>query len=443
MMIHRFHPGRGARLRKVLALAALKLMLLGMLGCEDSLVSVQEPVASVQVQSPVTTLVAGDSLSLQVVLRSAGGQVLTGRTITWMSSDSSVVLVRASGRVMARRAGTATVTAASEGRTGSVSVTVASQAHPLPSVNALLPAQAYQGDAGAEVVIHGTGFMESSQVHWNGSARPSVVVGSTQIRVTLTAVDLAAAQTASIEVVNPAPGGGRSQPQTFVVVPRPGPVGTALVITPDPLILLAGMDGQVTARFVDAQGNTVPGTPQVTWWTGDPEVATVGATGQVSAVKAGETRVYAAGQGFYTSSVVTVRPLPAGPRVLYQSAVTDMAGQVVDTIVWTPEGGAPVKAQLVVRVARIMLDHQTASYVQEFQAYVMAGSLSLATTGWMEHGSWRYDFMNGGQMVFTPDGGGAEFRGNAGGVGVLRVAQRVRKAALVDYFEYVVREETP
>jgi hypothetical protein len=50
--------------------------------------------------------------------------VLTGRTVTWATTSSSVATVNGSGLVTAQGAGTATITASSEGKTGSASVSV-------------------------------------------------------------------------------------------------------------------------------------------------------------------------------------------------------------------------------------------------------------------------------------------------------------------------------
>ena len=60
--------------------------------------------------------------------------MLTGRTIVWTTSDPAVASVDGGGLVTALKAGTVTVTATSEGKTGSASLTVAAPAHaPRPS----------------------------------------------------------------------------------------------------------------------------------------------------------------------------------------------------------------------------------------------------------------------------------------------------------------------
>src|SRR5213079_454088 len=56
--------------------------------------------------------------------KDASGNALTGRTITWSSSDNSVATVSSSGLVSGVVAGSATITATSEGQSGPSAITV-------------------------------------------------------------------------------------------------------------------------------------------------------------------------------------------------------------------------------------------------------------------------------------------------------------------------------
>src|SRR5207247_1552303 len=56
--------------------------------------------------------------------RDASGNVLSGRVITWSSSNASFASVNGSGLVTGAGAGSATITATSEGQSGTSSVTV-------------------------------------------------------------------------------------------------------------------------------------------------------------------------------------------------------------------------------------------------------------------------------------------------------------------------------
>lgn len=84
------------------------------------------PVATVTVTPADTTVRVGNSVQLTATLRAANNAVLTGRTITWASSDPAIATVNASGRVTGVAASSqfVTITATSEGRSGTAKVIV-------------------------------------------------------------------------------------------------------------------------------------------------------------------------------------------------------------------------------------------------------------------------------------------------------------------------------
>ena len=82
------------------------------------------PVASVTVTAAQSSVVVGASVQMVVSTLDASGNVLTGRTVTWSTSDAAVASVNTSGSVTGESPGEATVTATSEGRTGSAPITV-------------------------------------------------------------------------------------------------------------------------------------------------------------------------------------------------------------------------------------------------------------------------------------------------------------------------------
>src|SRR5207244_516396 len=76
------------------------------------------PVASVEVTPPSASVQAGQTVQLTGTPRDAGGNPLSGRTVTWSSSNTSVATVSNSGLVSGVTPGTATITATSEGKSG-------------------------------------------------------------------------------------------------------------------------------------------------------------------------------------------------------------------------------------------------------------------------------------------------------------------------------------
>lgn len=88
--------------------------------------SILRPVSTVTVTPADTTVRVGNNVQLTATLRAANNAVLTGRTVTWESSDPAIATVNASGRVtgVAANAQFVTITATSEGRSGSARVIV-------------------------------------------------------------------------------------------------------------------------------------------------------------------------------------------------------------------------------------------------------------------------------------------------------------------------------
>jgi uncharacterized protein YjdB len=87
-------------------------------------VSCPVPVASVTVSPPSASVQVGRTVQLTATPKDASGTPLTGRVVTWASDDSAVARVSATGLVTGRAAGAATVTATSEGTTGTSAITV-------------------------------------------------------------------------------------------------------------------------------------------------------------------------------------------------------------------------------------------------------------------------------------------------------------------------------
>ena len=84
------------------------------------------PVSTVTVTPADTTVRVGNTVQLTATLRAANNSVLTGRPITWASSDTLIARVSSTGLVTGVAASNqfATITATSEGRSGSARVIV-------------------------------------------------------------------------------------------------------------------------------------------------------------------------------------------------------------------------------------------------------------------------------------------------------------------------------
>lgn len=98
------------------------------------------PVASVQVTPESTGVVLGDTVRLAAAPLDVGGEPLP-RAVTWSTGNAGIATVSQSGLVTGVGLGTATLTATSEGKSGTARVTVAASEAPVATVE-VAPASA-------------------------------------------------------------------------------------------------------------------------------------------------------------------------------------------------------------------------------------------------------------------------------------------------------------
>ena len=95
------------------------------------------------------------------------------------------------------------------------------QTNPVPLVNQpLIPMTVKPGSSQFTLTINGTGFASTAVVMWNGSTRITSFISSRQLQAQISAADVATLGTASVSVMNPAPGGGTSNAVFFPVQTR-------------------------------------------------------------------------------------------------------------------------------------------------------------------------------------------------------------------------------
>jgi len=90
--------------------------------------------------------------------------------------------------------------------------------NPVPFVDQpLVPDATAPGGPAFTLTVDGAGFVAGSVVNWNGSPRATTFVSSSKLTAAILASDIAKASTASVTVVNPSPGGGASNTQSFPI----------------------------------------------------------------------------------------------------------------------------------------------------------------------------------------------------------------------------------
>lgn len=119
-------------------------------------------------------------------------------------------------------AGTATVTVTNPvpggGTSNAVNFTITGRTNPVPTIITLNPSGATVGGAGFTLGVDGFNSLASSVVQWNGSDRPTTFDSTSGVLTAqISASDIAATGTATVTVLNPAPGGGTSNTLTFTI----------------------------------------------------------------------------------------------------------------------------------------------------------------------------------------------------------------------------------
>ena len=183
---------------------------------------------------------------------------------------------------------------------GTSNVVALSVNNPVPEITDLQPNAVAAGSQAFTLIINGLGFVPGSVVQWNGQARPTTFVNTTQLTIPVSAAEVAAPTNVNINVVNPAPGGGTSAQRIFRVTAQPNPTPLLMSLTPNSTI--AG-SGAITLT-VNGE-NFVPNA--VVNWNGSPRT-----TQFVSSVEL-RAQINAADVANQGTAVVTVtNPAPGG-----------------------------------------------------------------------------------------------------------------------------------
>ncbi|HLV80013.1 MAG TPA: hypothetical protein VKT32_07000 [Chthonomonadaceae bacterium] len=177
--------------------------------------------------SPSSATAGGAGFTLTV----NGSNYVSGATVNWNGSalsttfGSSSQLTASVPAADIASAGTASVTVTSGGQTSNTATFTINNPNPVPTISSLSPSSVAAGSAQFTLTVNGTNFVSTSTVNWNGTALSTTVLSSTQLQATVPAADVATAGTASVTVVNPAPGGGTSNALAFNITNNnPAPV---------------------------------------------------------------------------------------------------------------------------------------------------------------------------------------------------------------------------
>lgn len=260
-----------------------------------ALTVVPAPVNVVSLTLPVVTLVSARTMQAMVVLRDERNAALTGRRVTWASSNPAVAMVDATGLITGVASGTTTISASAEGKNATAELTVIPA--PVNSVAVTLAqGTVTQGSStNATVVLRDDlGVILSGRAVTWSSANPLVATVSAGGAVTAVGVG-----TTTITATSE----GRSGSASITVLPVP--VAVVQVTLAHASILTAG-GTQAQAVTRDAAGTVLTGRA-VQWTSSNPAVATVNDAGQVVGVAVGSTTITATSEGRMGQALLSVR----------------------------------------------------------------------------------------------------------------------------------------
>ena len=173
------------------------------------------PVASVSVTPATATIGVGQTAQYAAITRDAFGNPLGGRTVTWSSSNPAVATVNGAGQATGVAVGSATLTATSEGKSGTAAILVTNV--PVASVT-VSPATA-SVPAGQTVQLTATlkdangNTLTGRTVTWSSDntavatvSGSGLVSGVAAGAATITATSEAKTGTSAITVTAPPPG---------------------------------------------------------------------------------------------------------------------------------------------------------------------------------------------------------------------------------------------
>ena len=280
------------------------------------------PVASVVVTPTSGAVNVTKVLQLSAVAKSAAGTALQDRAITWSSSNSSAATVSSSGLVSGVAPGSTTISATSEGKTGTSGITVTAMPVATVTVTPASPtiAQGSTAQLTATARDAGGNLLPGRSFSWSTSASGVATVSTTGV------VTGIAGGSATITATTE----GKSGTTIVSVSAAPVPVATVSV-TPATAAVQVGSTTQLAAETKDADGATLTGRT-VTWTSSATGIATVTNAGVVRGVAAGTATITATSEGKSGSATITVTAVPGGSFVLVGAGDIANCGRSTDEL---------------------------------------------------------------------------------------------------------------
>jgi uncharacterized protein YjdB len=251
------------------------------------------PVANVLVTPNPLSVAVGAQSQLTAVLTDASGNTLTGRVITWTSSDNSIATV-SNGKVTGVKRGKATITAESDGVKGSATVNVGPA--PVKSVSV---------NPGSKTMLAGTTTQLTATVTDVNDAtvsNPTVTWNTSDAQIAGVSANGSVTTLKAGTAIVTATSDGVSGTASITVTPA---AVASVAVAPKLATLVKGQTIQLTATVLDKYGNVITGAP-VVWSVSSGRTASVSPTGKVTGKRGGVVTVTATSSGKSDNALITV-----------------------------------------------------------------------------------------------------------------------------------------
>ena len=273
------------------------------------------PVSAVIVSPEAVTIFTTQTVQLSALVTDDRGQVLTGKQVTFSSSNTQVATVSSQGVVTGMSSGIAVITATSEGATGQATITIASD--PVATVEV--------SPSTASVVIGQTTQLAAIPRNVRGQAltgRGVIWTSSSPAIATVSTTGVVSGLAAGTAVIIATVEGKQG---SATVTVRAVPV-TSVTVAPSSASTTVGQSITLTATTKDAAGNTLNGRI-VGWTSSNTSIATVTSSGVVTGVASGTATITASSEGVSGSATVTVGAIPVASVTVTPTAASVLVGQ--------------------------------------------------------------------------------------------------------------------
>lgn len=291
-----------------------------------SLMIVPPPVATVTVTAQASEMLVHETQTVSAELKDSRGRLISGRSISWSTSDANIATVSSAGLVSAVGAGAAIITATAEGKTGQVQIGVSVQPVATVTIGGSAAAMLVQDTVALSVVLKDQlgNTLTDRPVTWASSTPAAAVVSATG------------------QVIAVAPGQStisatsEGKSASYVVTVSLRPV-TTVELSSSTRVMLVAETRTVTATLKDDRGAVVTGR-SLNWMSADQSVATVSQSGVVTAVGLGDTEIRATSEGVTGTSPISVRAV-RNPEITAVSAMSGLATVTITGMDFAPTVG--------------------------------------------------------------------------------------------------------